>query len=138
MIIHPDVTTVSDLPHLGLCCVHGQKTVILPNGKSTPWRYAAFLAAFHRRRHSCAPTIATGHCRTARDHILASGAPQSPLVFNDKRCCLTTHENVFSCLCRSNQNFLLFLSSCLFLRRSTDHRRIIETGDEHELCFSFF
>ena len=35
------------------------------------------IVAFHRRKHSYAPTIATEHCRTVRYCISASGAPLS-------------------------------------------------------------
>ena len=44
---------------------------------------------------------------------------------------------MISCLYRSNPYFLLFLSFCLFQRRSIDQRSIIEAGDEHGLCPAF-
>jgi len=120
-ITHPDVTTDSDWPELVPPRGGWHNTVAPLNGKTKPWRRTIVLAAFHRRRHSYAPTIATGHRRTDRDCILASVVPLSLFVLTGKRCQSTTRIIIISCLFNSDPYFLFLLSSSLFQRRSNGH-----------------
>ena len=100
-----------------------------------PTPHTTILVAFHHRKHSNAPAIATEHRQTIRYCISASGAVIT-LLFNGKYWHSTTRIIAISCLCNSNQYFLLLISILLPFptQQRNDHRRIIEARRTNTDC----
>ena len=121
-ITHPDVPTDFDWPHFVLPRGRWSINRHLLNGHFGHDAVPSFSRLFIAVDTAAPLPIATGHRRTARDCILAGGAPLQLFVFSGKCCHSTTGDTSSSRVSATDTCFLLLLSSCLFERRSNGHR----------------